>query len=72
MVLLRDYGILTVNTHGQPGARVSLRLKPASNAIERVGGSDAIMAAVDESLNKVAALIHDKAALAELILGEPV
>ena len=72
MVLLRDYGILTVNTHGQPGARVSLRLKPASDAIKRVGGSDAIMTAVDESLNKVAVLIHDKAALAELILGEPV
>ncbi|MBS0883750.1 hypothetical protein JK231_24485 [Pantoea sp. JGM49] len=72
MILLRDYGILTVNTHGQPGARVSLRLKPASNAIDRVGGSEAIMKAVDASLDKVAALIGDKDAMAQLILGESV
>ncbi len=72
MILLREHGILTVNTHGQPGARVSLRLKPASNAIERVGGSDAIMQAVDASLNQVAAIIGDHHAMAELILGEAV
>ncbi|MDF7649987.1 aminotransferase class I/II-fold pyridoxal phosphate-dependent enzyme [Pantoea sp. Acro-805] len=72
MVLLRDFGILTVNTHGQPGARVSLRLKPASNAIDRVGGINAIMKAVNASLDKVALLISDKHAMAELILGEPV
>ncbi|RPD95943.1 selenocysteine synthase [Candidatus Pantoea deserta] len=72
MILLRDYGILTVNTHGQPGARVSLRLKPAASAIARVGGSVAIMRAIDESLDKVAAIIGDTDAMADIILGEPV
>ena len=69
MILLRDYGILTVNTHGQPGARVSVRLKPSGDAIRRVGGQEAIIKSFDESLTKVAAIIHDSAAMIDLILG---
>jgi L-seryl-tRNA(Ser) seleniumtransferase len=70
MVLLRDYGILTVNTHGQPGARVSLRLKPTTDALSRVGGADAVVRAVTESLDQVAKIITDRDAMARLILGE--
>ena len=33
MLMLRRHGIVTVNTHGQPGGRVSLRLKPTSGAV---------------------------------------
>ncbi|RQT14908.1 aminotransferase class I/II-fold pyridoxal phosphate-dependent enzyme [Burkholderia contaminans] len=70
MVLLGDHGILTVNTHGQPGARVSLRLKPTLDALDRTGGFDAVVSAVMKSLEKVAALIHDREAIAQLVVGK--
>ncbi|WP_374527275.1 aminotransferase class I/II-fold pyridoxal phosphate-dependent enzyme [Acinetobacter sp.] len=70
MVLLKDYGILTVNTHGQPGARVSLRFKPSGNAIQNVGGIDVIVKAIETSINKVAYLLNDINAMKNLILGE--
>ncbi|CAE6753883.1 selenocysteine synthase [Paraburkholderia nemoris] len=70
MVLLQDYGVLTVNTHGQPGARVSLRLKPTLDALERVGGFDAVVTAVTASLEKVAKVIGDRDAIAQLIVGK--
>lgn len=69
MVLLRDHGILTVNTHGQPGARVSVRLKPTHGAIARVGGMDKVVAAMVSSLNEVARYVDEPQALSELILG---
>src|SRR5690606_6642121 len=34
MLLLRDHGILTTNTHGQPGAKASLRLRPTPEALK--------------------------------------
>ncbi|MGC0387650.1 MULTISPECIES: PLP-dependent aminotransferase family protein [Bradyrhizobium] len=70
MVLLRDAGILTVNTHGQPGARVSLRLKPTLDAIGRVGGQDAVVAAVDTALDHLASRIDDVSAISQLVLGD--
>lgn len=70
MILLRDAGILTVNTHGQPGARVSVRLKPTLSAIDRVGGQNAIVAAVDAAIDRLAAQICDVSALEALIVGE--
>ncbi|SAK48513.1 Aminotransferase class I and II [Caballeronia pedi] len=70
MVLLEDHGILTVNTHGQPGARVSLRLKPTLDALGRTGGFDAVVSAVQKSLEKVAGLIHDRDAIARLVIGK--
>ena len=69
LVLLRDAGILTVNTHGQPGARVSLRLKPTLEAIQRVGGEAAVVSAVDKALDFLAAKIDKPAEIAELIFG---
>jgi L-seryl-tRNA(Ser) seleniumtransferase len=70
MVLLEDHGILTVNTHGQPGARVSLRLKPTLDALDRTGGFDAVVSAVQRSLERVAAVIHDRDAIARLVVGK--
>jgi L-seryl-tRNA(Ser) seleniumtransferase len=68
-LLLRDHGILTVNTHGQPGARVSLRLKPTLDALRRTGGPLKVAAAVDESLDALAAQLDDTDAISTLILG---
>lgn len=70
ILLLRNHGILTVNTHGQPGARVSLRLKPTGDAVDRVGGIQAIVAAIDAQLDTVAGYLEDEAALSTLILGD--
>lgn len=68
-LLLREYGILTVNTHGQPGARVSLRLKPTTGAIARAGGVTAVADAVAASSQKLASIITDHDQVAELIVG---
>ncbi|VVD61586.1 selenocysteine synthase [Pandoraea cepalis] len=70
MILLQDHGVLTVNTHGQPGARVSLRLKPTLDALDRVGGFDAVVHAVMDSLEKVAQVIGDRAAISQIIIGK--
>lgn len=70
MVLLRDHGILTVNTHGQPGARVSVRLKPTHGAIERVGGIAQVIDAMDSSFTEVARYVGKPEDLARLILGD--
>ncbi len=70
MVLLRDHGILTVNTHGQPGARVSLRLKPTLTALSNVGGASGVVSAVDAALDAIAAIVTDATALRRLVVGE--
>jgi len=70
ILLLRDHGILTINTHGQPGARVSLRLKPTGDAVDRVGGTQAIVAAVDAQLDALAGYLENAATLSTLILGD--
>ncbi len=69
MVLLRDHGVLTVNTHGQPGARVSVRLKPTLDALRRAGGLETVIDAMDKSLTDIAEIIHDRDAVARLVLG---
>lgn len=70
MILLAEHGILTVNTHGQPGARVSLRLKPTLDAMTRSGGIKPVVDAVLASLDAAAAIVGDPALLARTILGE--
>ena len=69
MLLLEHEGILTVNTSGQPGSRVSLRLKPTIEAVERIGGTDRVVDAVDRCLSRLAEVIGDAAAMRRLILG---
>ena len=59
MILLRDNGVLTVNTHGAPGGRVSLRLKPTAGALEAVGGADALVSALDRAAGMVAERLDD-------------
>lgn len=59
MILLRDNAVLTVNTHGAPGGRVSLRLKPTAGALDAVGGADALVGALDRAAAMVAARLDD-------------
>lgn len=69
MLLLTENGILTVNTSGQPGAQVSLRLKPTAEAMRRAGGAEAVAEAVDARLTELAALIAAPGKVTRLLLG---
>ena len=69
MIMLRDHGVLTVNTHGQPGGRVSIRLKPTAGAVTRVGGAEAIADALDRAITEVAAQGADQDWVSELLFG---
>lgn len=69
MILLRDNGVLTVNTHGAPGGRVSLRLKPTAGALDAVGGASALVAALDRAAGMVAAHLDDPAWFETTLFG---
>lgn len=71
MLLLEDYGVLTVHFAGMPPGTSSLLLKFAPpETLDRFGGADALAKAVDGSIDRLAALLHDRATLAALLLGE--
>jgi len=69
MILLRDKGIVTVNTHGQPGGRVSIRLKPTSGAVSRAGGARAVAACLDAAIAEVASHLEDANWFSTLLFG---
>lgn len=69
MLLLRGLGVLTTNTHGQPGGRVSLRLKPTPGAVARVGGAAVLGDALNAAIDDVANNLTDKRWLATLLFG---
>ena len=71
MILLRDHGVLTVNTHGAPGGRVSLRLKPTAGALAAVGGTVALISALDDAVSEVAQRLEDDAWFNATLFGEP-
>jgi L-seryl-tRNA(Ser) seleniumtransferase len=70
MAMLEDFGVVTVNTHGQPGARISLRLKPTTGALATIGGPETLASALDKSMDRTAAALTDMSAMAQLIFGE--
>jgi L-seryl-tRNA(Ser) seleniumtransferase len=70
MLLLEDYGVLTVHFAGMPPGTSSLLLKfIPPETLERFGGADALAKAVDSSLDRLAALLRDQRALTGLLLG---
>lgn len=71
MVMLRDKGIVTVNTHGQPGGRVSIRLKPTTGAIARAGGASAVADCFLSALEETAAHLDDTNWFSDLLFGRP-
>lgn len=70
MLMLRQLGIVTVNTHGQPGGRVSIRLKPTSGAVSRAGGAEAVAQCVVEAMQTTAANLEDAAWFSAQLFGE--
>lgn len=69
MALLEDAGVVTVNTHGQPGARISLRLKPTTGALATIGGPELLARALDAAMDRTAAALTDRRAMQALIFG---
>lgn len=70
MILLRENGVLTVNTHGAPGGRVSFRLKPTAGALDAVGGITALIGALDRAAERVADRLDDHAWFRATLFGE--
>ena len=70
MLMLREKGIVTVNTHGQPGGRVSIRLKPTSGAVARAGGANAVADCVVSAMKTTAAHLNDAAWMNATLFGE--
>jgi L-seryl-tRNA(Ser) seleniumtransferase len=69
MLLLAEHGIVTVNALSLAGARPSLRLKPTADAVEALGGPEALASAVERAMEQVAARLPEPGAVAALILG---
>lgn len=70
MTLLGNAGIVLVNTHGAPGGRVSLRLKPTAGALEKVGGPEALAEEIDLAVSEIARHLDDTAYFDRLLFGE--
>ncbi len=70
MLMLREHGIVTVNTHGQPGGRVSMRLKPTTGAVARVGGAEAVAQCVASAMSETAARLDDAGWFSDLLFGD--
>ena len=71
MILLRDYGILTVHFVGLPPGTAALMFKfIAPEVLTRFGGAQAYARAVDASLNTLAEMLAEPGHLRRLLLGE--
>jgi L-seryl-tRNA(Ser) seleniumtransferase len=71
MLLLEDYGVITVHFAGMPPGTSSLLVKfVPPETLERFGGAEALAKAVDSSVDRLAALLREPAALRALLVGE--
>jgi L-seryl-tRNA(Ser) seleniumtransferase len=70
MLLLRDYGVLTVHFAGMPPGTSSLMFKfIAPETLARFGGAERLAEAVDGSLASLADVLREQGALGRLLLG---
>lgn len=70
MLLLREYGILTVHFAGLPPGTSTLLIKfLPPETVEEFGGAAAFADAVDDCLSQLADLLHEPDALYTLLLG---
>ncbi len=70
MLLLRDYGIITVHFVGLPPGTSALMFKfIAPEVLQRFGGAQAYAQAVDHALSTLASLLSEPTQLRRLLLG---
>ena len=71
MLLLRDYGMLTVHFAGLPPGTSSMLIKfVPPETLARFGGPERHADAIDRSLDKLAEVIGDPAAFSDLLFGD--
>jgi L-seryl-tRNA(Ser) seleniumtransferase len=70
MYWLEQYGIISTNALGGPGASIWLRFKPIPSEVERFGGTQALLDAAEDGLEFVAQRAHLIPEMRRLILGE--
>src|SRR2546423_4349205 len=71
MLLLRDYGVITVQLVGVPPGTSAVMLKfIAPETLARFGGADAYARAIDDCLMKLAGMLAEPRQIAPLLLGE--
>jgi L-seryl-tRNA(Ser) seleniumtransferase len=70
MVLLREYGILTVHFAGLPPGTAALLFKfVPPEVLDRLGGAPKVAGYVDAAIDQVAEMLHTPASIKELLLG---
>jgi L-seryl-tRNA(Ser) seleniumtransferase len=70
MILLRDYGLLTVHFAGMPPGTAALMIKfVPPETLARFGGAEKMATAIDESITKLSSIIGNRRTLRELVLG---
>jgi L-seryl-tRNA(Ser) seleniumtransferase len=72
MLMLRDYGMLTVHFVGVPpgGANLLIKFLPPET-LERFGGPEKFAHALDSSLTKLGEMLRNPQEVRALLLGEP-
>ena len=72
MLLLEDHGIITVHFAGLPPGTSSMLVKfVVPETLQRFGGATAFAKAIDTSLDRLATLVHDPAAIRRLLYEGP-
>jgi L-seryl-tRNA(Ser) seleniumtransferase len=73
MLMLRDYGMLTVHFVGVPpgGANLLLKFIPPET-LQRFGGANKFAEALDASLSKLGSMLRNPKDIRQLLLGEAV
>ncbi len=70
MILLRDHGIVSVHFAGIPPGTAALMIKfLPTDTLARFGGAEKMATAVDDSFDRLAAILGDQAAYRNLLLG---
>jgi L-seryl-tRNA(Ser) seleniumtransferase len=71
MLLLKEYGVLTVHFAGLPPGTSALLIKfVPPETLRRFGGADAFAAAVNDCINRLASIAADAGAFRELLYGD--
>ncbi len=71
MLLLRDYGVMTVHFAGLPPGTSALLIKfVVPETLHRFGGAEKLADAIDASLDALASIVGDENAVRALLYGE--
>jgi L-seryl-tRNA(Ser) seleniumtransferase len=71
MLLLRDYGVITVHFVGLPPGTSALMIKfIPPETLQRFGGSQAYARAIDACLSTLAGMLAEPAQIRRLLLGD--